>query len=70
MYEYLEGVITLVTPSYIVVDVNGVGYKVFSPTPFAYKEEKKLKYILNKTLVIIMALLFMVFKVWRRRDYF
>ena len=43
MYEYLEGVITLVTPSYIVVDVNGVGYKVFSPTPFAYKEGEKAK---------------------------
>lgn len=43
MYEYLEGVITSITPSYIVVDVNGVGYKVYSPTPFAYKEGEKAK---------------------------
>lgn len=43
MYEYLEGVITSITPSYIVVDVNGVGYKVFSPTPFAYKEGQKAR---------------------------
>ena len=34
MYEYFEGVITVVTPSYVVVDVGGVGYKVYSPTPF------------------------------------
>ncbi len=29
MYEYLRGVITEVTPYYIVVDVNGVGYQVY-----------------------------------------
>ncbi len=43
MYEYLEGVITSIAPSYIVVDVHGVGYKVYSPTPFAYKEGQKAK---------------------------
>lgn len=43
MYEYLEGIISLIMPSYIVVDVNGVGYKVYSPTPFSYKEGEKAK---------------------------
>lgn len=43
MFEYLEGKIAEITPSYIVVDVNGVGYKVFSPTPFAYQEGQKAK---------------------------
>lgn len=43
MYEYLEGTITSVTPSYIVVDVHGVGYQVFTPTPFAYKEGQKAR---------------------------
>lgn len=43
MYEFFEGIIAEVTPSYIVVNVNGVGYKVFSPTPFAYKEGEKAK---------------------------
>ena len=38
MYEYFEGIVTVITPSYIVVDVNGVGYKVYSPTPFAYQK--------------------------------
>lgn len=43
MYEYLEGVITLIMPNYIVIDVNGVGYKVYSPTPFAYEQGQKSK---------------------------
>lgn len=43
MYEFFEGIIAEVTPSYIVVNVNGVGYKVYSPTPFAYKEGQKAK---------------------------
>lgn len=38
MYEYFAGIVTVITPSYIVVDVNGVGYKVYSPTPFAYQK--------------------------------
>lgn len=40
MYEYLRGVITEVTPYYIVVDVNGVGYQVYVANPFKYKEDE------------------------------
>ncbi|RVU70538.1 MULTISPECIES: Holliday junction branch migration protein RuvA [Lactobacillus] len=43
MYEFLEGIIAEITPSYIVVNVNGVGYKVYSPTPFAYQQGEKAK---------------------------
>lgn len=38
MYEFLEGVVAQVNPAFIVVNVHGVGYKVFSPTPFNYEE--------------------------------
>ncbi|WP_410504345.1 Holliday junction branch migration protein RuvA [Ligilactobacillus salivarius] len=40
MYEYLRGVITKVTPYYIVVDVNGVGYQVYVANPFKYEEDE------------------------------
>lgn len=40
MYEYLRGVITEVTPYYIVVDVNGVGYQVYVANPFKYEENE------------------------------
>lgn len=43
MFEFLKGIIAGITPSYIVVDVQGVGYKVFSPTPFAYHEGQKAR---------------------------
>lgn len=40
MYEYLRGVITEVTPYYIVVDVNGIGYQVYVTNPFKYEEDE------------------------------
>lgn len=50
MYEYFEGIVTVITPSYIVVDVNGVGYKVYSPTPFAYQKEDKAKIFIEQVV--------------------
>lgn len=38
MYEYFEGVVTLITPSYIVLEAGGIGYKIYSPVPYAYHE--------------------------------
>lgn len=38
MYEYLEGKVTIVTPSYIVIDVQGVGYRVLTANPYRYHE--------------------------------
>lgn len=43
MYEYLRGVITEVTPYYIVVDVNGVGYQVYVANPFKYEENEHVE---------------------------
>lgn len=43
MYEYLRGVITEVTPYYIVVDVNGVGYQVYVANPFKYEEDEHVE---------------------------
>ena len=43
MYEYVRGVITEVTPYYIVVDVNGVGYQVYVANPFKYEEDEHVE---------------------------
>lgn len=43
MYEYLEGKITIVTPSYIVVDVQGVGYRVLTANPYRYTEDSVVR---------------------------
>lgn len=43
MYSYIKGVITIIEPSYVVIDNNGIGYRVFVPNPFYYKENEEYK---------------------------
>lgn len=43
MYEYLTGAITMVCPDFIVVDVQGVGYRVNVANPYAYQEDPDQK---------------------------
>lgn len=43
MFEYLNGVITYIDPTYVVVDVNGVGYKVQVANPYRYQQDEKAK---------------------------
>lgn len=40
MYEYLKGTIESVTPSYIVVDVQGVGYRVMTANPYVFTQNQ------------------------------
>ena len=40
MYDYLRGKIEKTLINYVVVDVNGVGYKVFTPNPYKFKEHE------------------------------
>lgn len=39
MYEYLTGIISIVAPQYIVVDVHGVGYKLLVANPYRFRED-------------------------------
>ena len=36
MYAYIEGIITEIKPSYIVVENTGIGYLIISPNPYGY----------------------------------
>lgn len=36
MYEYLKGLVTMVEPRYIVLEVNGVGYQLMVANPYRY----------------------------------
>ena len=40
MFEYLKGTIETVTPSYIVVDVQGVGYRVMTANPYVFTQNQ------------------------------
>lgn len=38
MYEYIKGIITKQIANYIVVEANKVGYKLYTPNPYKFKE--------------------------------
>lgn len=44
MYEYIKGIVTFVSPYYIVVETNNIGYQVAVANPFLYnlKEQKEV----------------------------
>lgn len=37
MYSYIKGVITIIEPSYIVIENNGIGYLIYVANPYQYK---------------------------------
>lgn len=48
MYDYLKGDITKQFANYIVVECNGVGYKVYTPNPYVFKDTSNVKvYVYN-----------------------
>ncbi len=48
MFDYIKGKITKTVANYIVIDCNGVGYKIFTPNPYKFKEmEEDICYVYN-----------------------
>lgn len=47
MYDYIIGQITRITPEYIVLEQQGIGWQILTPIPFAFriKEEAQKIYI-------------------------
>jgi len=43
MYEYIIGEITKITPKYIVVENNGIGYILIVANPYSFKVGEKIK---------------------------
>lgn len=41
MYEYLTGLVTIVAPQYVVLEVHGVGYKLLVANPYRFQEDKQ-----------------------------
>lgn len=39
MYEFFEGVLHSVNPQYIVINVNGIGYKIITANPFRWQKD-------------------------------
>jgi len=43
MYSYIKGIVTEISSNYIVIDNNGIGYLIYTPNPFAFKENEETK---------------------------
>ena len=41
MYSYIKGIVTLIESSYIVIDNNGIGYLIYTPNPYSFKENEE-----------------------------
>lgn len=49
MFDFIEGIIKDIYSDSVVIEANGVGFKVFTPNPYVFKEEEKTKvYLYNK----------------------
>lgn len=46
MYSYIKGVVTIIEPSYVVIENNGIGYMIYVANPYSYKiNEEVLIYL-------------------------
>lgn len=43
MYDYIKGIIDNIESTYIVIDNNGVGYKIYTPNPYIFKQNETEK---------------------------
>lgn len=43
MYSYIKGIVTEINTNYIVIDNNGIGYLIYTPNPFSFKENEEAK---------------------------
>ncbi len=42
MYSYIKGVVTIIEPSYVVVETSGIGYMIFVANPYSYKVNEEV----------------------------
>ena len=48
MFDYFKGIVTKTVANYVVIECNGVGYKIFTPNPYKFIEgEIQTAYVYN-----------------------
>ncbi len=52
MYEYLRGIVNFISPYYIVVETQGVGYQIALGNPYRYssKLDKEVKIYVHQVI--------------------
>ncbi|SOC02477.1 Holliday junction DNA helicase subunit RuvA [Ureibacillus xyleni] len=70
MYDYILGKITRVTPEYVVLEQQGIGWQIFTPNPFAFRIKEEIKQIFVHMHVREDAQLIFGFKTLEERELF
>ena len=70
MYDYIIGKITRVTPEYVVLEQQGIGWQIFTPNPFAFRIKEDLQQIFVHMHVREDAQLIFGFKTLDERELF
>ena len=70
MYDYIKGCVTRVTPEYITVDQNGLGWAIMTPNPYAFHITDEIQTVYTYLHVRQDIQLLLGFKTLEQRELF
>ncbi|MED3660997.1 Holliday junction branch migration protein RuvA [Ureibacillus sp. FSL K6-8385] len=70
MYDYIIGKVTRITPEYIVLEQNGIGYRVFTPNPYAFRVDEEIRKVFIHMYIREDAQQLFGFKTLEQRELF
>lgn len=70
MYDYIMGKVTRVTPEYIVIEQQGIGWQLYTPNPFAFQVNQEHIKVYTHLHVREDAQLLFAFKTLEQRELF
>lgn len=70
MYDYIKGTVTRVTPEYITLDQNGLGWLIMTPNPFSFHKTDEIQQVFTYLHVRQDIQLLLGFKTLEQRELF
>ena len=70
VYDYIKGHVTRVTPEYITLDQNGVGWAIMTPNPYAFHITDEIQQVFTYLHVRQDVQLLLGFKTLEQRELF
>lgn len=70
MYDYIKGQVTRVTPEYITLEQNGVGWLIMTPNPYAFHTTDEIQQVFTYLHVRQDVQLLLGFKSLEQRELF
>lgn len=70
LYDYIKGQVTRVTPEYITLDQNGIGWLIMTPNPYAFHKTEEVQQVFTYLHVRQDVQLLLGFKTLEQRELF